>query len=133
MRKTLYIFSITSGFIVLVWMALGFCWTQRRWVSDEEKIRIAVANNLRLHRLGMERDRVYSSPEDVMQQNPNCCRITKRGNPDSATGIFAVGSVEVKVRYKISAKDETTYYDSYSIIECCGRILRTEGTVYPAR
>jgi hypothetical protein len=80
MRKTLYIFSITSGFIVLVWMALGFCWTQRRWVSDEEKIRIAVANNLRLHRLGMERDRVYSSPEDVMQQTYRGDRISSKIN-----------------------------------------------------
>ena len=60
----------------------GFCMKQKRWISDEEKIRIVLSEIIRQGSLYIEtKDRGtqpfpqvrYSSVAELLEKNPNCC------------------------------------------------------------
>lgn len=69
----------------------GFCISQGRWLSDEELIKLQIAD---VNRRADVQDsqhlpnvpRIpYNSAEELMEKNPDCCKLGARSGPD---GIF---------------------------------------------
>jgi hypothetical protein len=115
----------------------GFCYGEGRYYSDEEFIDIAIKYNLsRLDSikgpLNYKKPRVYRSPRELIEQNPNCCLIYRWGGGDpAADGIWGriVGFyiVVADIWFKANDSNDSTANDNYynSLVsmnaEGCGR------------
>ncbi|MDJ0615780.1 MAG: hypothetical protein QNJ63_03365 [Calothrix sp. MO_192.B10] len=96
----------------------GFCFAQIRYLSDEEKLRLAFNSINNAEKLDVEnkdgksvyREQIpYKSFDEYIKENPDCCKINPRGGSDLppprfSDRIFGYHSGELivinfKVRY----------------------------------
>jgi hypothetical protein len=94
MKKLLYLLKEPFvWFVVLpvigffIWGGMnysGFCWAEKRWLSDEERIDLAIAEVIKRKTAYLERGIggakeyeliPYASIEEFKQKNPDCCSI----------------------------------------------------------
>ncbi len=124
----------------------GFCWEQKRWLSEEEKIHRAIvdrfvsSSNYRVqvaHSVGdtlVEKENLstpYSSFEDFISANPNCCSLNISESADSGPPTFWT---KVKGGYSDTAVihygkahrtfDGSNPSKSVSYIDNCGRTVK---------
>lgn len=110
----------------------GFCWSQKRFLSDLELIDLAIQKNLDFHDPNSSRSKLYSSSADVRAQNPGCCSIQRQTNEDAElpqflmriTGMYAS---TVSLLYQTSDTGSEKFYESYVIIGACGDVGRLYG------
>lgn len=130
----------------------GFCLEQRRYLTEREKIEIAIERILRsypptliqvvTHPDGRQVDRYfqperpvpYRSVDEFLQVNPECCEVTTREHPKISGSIslgnrlFGITSANVRVRYQVRYLDAsgrmiTEIMEPYIAISNCGRPL----------
>ncbi|WP_161814422.1 hypothetical protein [Steroidobacter agaridevorans] len=130
----------------------GFCLEQRRWLTDREKIEIAIKRILASYPPtlievvtypdGRKADRYfqpenpvpYRSVDEFLQVNPECCEVTQREHPKISGSIslgsrlFGITSANVRVRYQVRYLDAsgrmiTRIMEPYIAISNCGRPL----------
>lgn len=131
----------------------GYCYSQKRFYSDEELLRKTIKHSLRNYDLTIERwkeegDRninslkalprgaeliSYSSVDDFIQKNPNCCSIEKfyggllgdgGGNGGSYLSAFLF-HYHVKIKIYGYALSKTTpngpiIFYTTNYVSCCG-------------
>jgi hypothetical protein len=124
----------------------GFCMEQKRWLSDEEKIRHFVLNNFvsTTDYSGNVFDATgetviqkknqstrYKNFEDFMENNPNCCRFdilesADSGPPTFWTKIKGGYSNTMIINYGKDHKiyDGTTPNKSIAYIDNCGKTVK---------
>lgn len=108
----------------------GYCGEQKRFLSDEEFIEIAVRD---VHRSGrMKIDGADASIVSFHAQHPNCCRVY-RETQSFIDGMLNTYVVEVVMYYEVNDKElkaqpkEGAYYESYTKIGACGRAYGSIG------
>ncbi|MGE3249943.1 MAG: hypothetical protein AB7J28_02250 [Hyphomonadaceae bacterium] len=110
----------------------NFCFTRLRFVSDEELLRITVADLLARERGEI----VYRSAEDLLRRNPDCCSVS--GSIIQAPGIarsedwlnWLWHRRQVHVRYRIrdtNSPAAPAFYEAYSFRDNCGTDLDAYG------
>lgn len=110
----------------------GFCYSERRYLKDQELIDAAVRHAIaRLDRF--PNHLTYSSAEEFHSVNQNCCRIYKEGHPSLPEGtwvrILGWYVAVVRVWYKVEENGPRNYYDSYVSLNACGQVLQFKGTL----
>lgn len=149
--KLILLTMITLVLVVIVILSLnyaGFCFAERRFLSDEEKIKIAIKYILSTYPpvidLFEERNEIvvkigrntpadpirYDSMEDFLSQNPSCCKITKTMERSGYTVRLEhklLGSVNtfVELKFKVKYVDEkgivrTAMKTRYVAVSNCG-------------
>ena len=107
---------------------LGGCSNHSRKLSDKDLIAEAIRINLSVHGPGSSRTKNYSSVEDVVHQNPNCCEINSgTSHVSSLLELGASDLVTVKVVYLIEDKNNTRY-ESFVVLNKCGKYFERFGT-----
>lgn len=130
----------------------GFCLEQRRYLTDREKIEIAIKRILRSYPTTLtegvtypdgrkatrwfrpERPVPYRSVDEFLQVNPECCEVTQREHPKIGGSIslgnrlFGITSANVRVRYQVRYLDANgrmimQTLEPYIAISNCGRPL----------
>lgn len=107
----------------------GYCATQKRYISDEEFIQIAVREN----KTSMNIDGSEESIRTFHVKNPDCCTVNRRQTQYSSRFLLtAVNSVEVFFQYELSAAKvarypANKYYDAWTTIDVCGKPLEDWG------
>ncbi|MFN6569122.1 hypothetical protein [Dendronalium sp. ChiSLP03b] len=98
----------------------GFCFAKMRYLSDEEKIKLAFyslnnAEKLRIQIAGKMEDRKfikYKSFEEYIKENPDCCTISPPGGTETPsdsflTRILGLHSGEgIRIKFKVRYLDE---------------------------
>jgi hypothetical protein len=70
-------FALAVGLMsVVVLNVTGFCYAQRRCLSDQELIKIAIEFNLQWPHAGND-PITYSSANDLLLKNPGCCVVLR--------------------------------------------------------
>ena len=113
--------AIAIAFIgVLALNYSGFCYSQLRWMSNDEYIRRAVEE--RWSR-GYLRDR-YSSVDDFLARRPRCCTVYRFSNPMtdkwSSVNLISPRAV-VTVSYPAVEDGEHLLYEAKIIVKACGK------------
>ena len=127
----------------------GYCWEEKRWLSDEEKIRrmIYITNKsgyIRIENKNKKGDYIqiknipYKDIDDFLQKNPDCCNVDS-SYPYSSEGVlplfdfwdyvFLGGGYVVHLNYLENYIDEDNIHQSHkverqSVISNCGTKLR---------
>jgi hypothetical protein len=126
----------------------GFCWAEKRWLSDEERIDAAIEHLINRDEMYLEGaiagEKVYkvvpyTTIEDFKEKNPNCCEVayvtdmTHSPILDSMTGVVSVWMPEISgtVNYIHDGKQYELYtkisrgYDGWYLVPMsnCGKIL----------
>lgn len=99
----------------------GMCISQMRWLSDEERFRLVIEQVINRdvipimsenHKTKHVKQIKYESIDDLLEQNPDCCKINPDGGSDLATPSFVdriigfnLGKL-VGVDYKVKYLDE---------------------------
>jgi hypothetical protein len=101
----------------------GFCWNQKRYLSDDEKIHAAITaiNEQKSITITSEtNDTVqfknfeympYKNVDDFLRENPSCCRVLYSPYKDSVAPrkfmdrIWGLGGGSVEVTFNASYKD----------------------------
>lgn len=122
----------------------GFCWEQKRWLSDEEMIRNAVSYFLDFHNRGLSNqiylDDVYydttnlsdSTVDAFLKNNPDCCHISRGEDtffrealPYTGVGI-QLPSIQDSLlgwyRYSVSIRFNQRYIDVNKTVKETERI-----------
>jgi hypothetical protein len=120
-------------FVVFALNLNGYCWSQGRFLTDKELIDIAIKSNLSFHAPNRPWNKMYTSPEDLRVQNPDCCSIERQENEDAELpqflmSILGMYASTVEVTYRSSDSGPEPFYESYSIVGACGTIGRSYGT-----
>jgi hypothetical protein len=129
------------GWIVIVLLLLacfeflnftGFCYSQGRYLSDQELVEIAIKRNV--PSLSGTREstgnNMYTSLEDFYRQNPDCCELAKWGHHftnNIAVRFFGFYVAVAEIWYRVSSGEKYNYYDSYVLMNACGKIVGTKG------
>lgn len=141
------VFLVVSGF---VWWAgmnyTGYCHAEGRYLSDEEKIDLAIKNILQtyppvltdnaagvIHSKRPDNPAHYADINEFKSANKNCCEITQATNDGEGYRVSLysriTGSISglVHVKYLVRYKDETGNqvlrpYETSPAITNCGSI-----------
>lgn len=141
-KKLFWYFVILVSVLLIVFLIIfgtlnykGFCFKQVRYLSDEEKLNIAI---VRIGDINRKKPRCwsshgksvksinrnydecvvpYSSIEEFLQANPVCCKLLKPGDyfddsggPGPWTRLFGTWNYGVKVQY-VEKRFETPFKD----------------------
>lgn len=120
----------------------GFCWSEKRWLSSQEKINVAVSEVIRKRSVNVSEEasssvlkyRVirgvpYGSKEEFFSVNPNCCDLVGRAEdgfrPLLIEKLFGNFSCMVRVRFKFRYIDEAgvlreRFEEEFPVIKNCG-------------
>lgn len=132
---------------------LGFCYSQFKFYSDEEFIRIGISDALKRYNSDIKRWRegghkkwpylfgnlpldtqfiTYSTVDDFIKNNPNCCAIKRlydndRGRWGGTYFDAIIFNYHVRVDVRGDALNQSTNHGAISFsnniyIQCCGRI-----------
>jgi hypothetical protein len=139
---------------------LGFCYSQFKFYSDEEFIRIAIQHNLKQYERQKKRWRdgernldydlrdlprttnliTYSSVDNFIQQNPKCCSIKKFYN---GTKLFEGGTYWAALQFHYHVKiniygyalnpsesEKSILFNTTNYVSCCGIVSDWFGPGY---
>lgn len=120
----------------------GFCFAKMRYLTDEEKIKLAFnslnsAEKLRIQIEGEMQDRKfikYESFDEYIKENPDCCAVNPPGGvealPDSfLTRILGLHSGDgIRIKFKVRYLDESGLQKSQEInsgiaLQNCGQTV----------
>lgn len=124
----------------------GYCWEQKRWLSDEEFFISAIRHesNDNVHNIdgsNAKRTKIVDSDESArkfLQENPQCCVFGIGGGLEEI-GIFAkmlgISYIDVDVQYELAdnARTEGGKYDygaGYLSINSCGKVIDRYGDTF---
>src|SRR4051812_6166251 len=99
----------------------GFCYSQRRQLSDAELISAAVTENLRRHGPGSDRRKMYGSLDEFYRENSNCCLLNRWNIDPCGDSIFfrLLGAYQVVVDVVYRINDGTgveQFYKSTTVM-----------------
>lgn len=123
--------SLYASYTLLTSDPPGYCAEQKRFLSDEEFIEIAVRNEASG---GMMK--INGSDASIVSfhaQHPDCCRVY-RETQSFIEKILNAYVVEVVMYYEVNEREFNTwpnegeYYESYTEIGACGRVYGSMGT-----
>lgn len=114
----------------------GYCYSQKRYLTDEELIDFAIPQVIGFANLvtsEVQNRLTYNSVEDFHQHNLNCCGLHKWGHADADDGIWvrAVGwyiSV-AEISFRLSDQPSAKYFDATIFFTACGEIKEMRGYV----
>jgi hypothetical protein len=130
-RTRLAILLAIAAMVIIIGTAVieyrdytGYCFADRRFLSDSELIDVAITQELRMNESSnYVRDRkTYPALRDFHAENPNCCTVFRRGHPLMQEGGSDVIGVEVD--YQLRNGGSERYRHSFSFITACGFVLR---------
>jgi hypothetical protein len=137
LKLTMLLAAILAGVAVLLISGLnysGFCLSESRYLTERELIEIGARDEFRFYPphsyagfvAEVKRPIAYSSFEDFISRNPNCCSLTRTGRKESAPtlahrilGHFAT-FVRIEYRVEENAPDVPETTVSYVAITNCG-------------
>ena len=106
----------------------GYCFEQKRYLSDEEFIQIAVRSELQ----NMNIDGSEESISTFQKKNPKCCSINREPSGKSFVNVMLNHTfVDVTLRYEKNAKTfhkNEPFYQAFVSIHSCGKVLDTIGS-----
>ena len=104
----------------------GYCSEQKRFLSDEEFIEIAVRWEFSTRRMNI--DGSETSIQSFHAKHPECCRVSRGGN--KPMGVHA-NNVVVRLIFEVSEtrfkETNEKYYDDSLIMSPCGEVLDSYG------
>lgn len=137
-KKNTFYWIVLAGCLIVVvgylgnqWYlsGTGYCFEQKRYLSDAEFVQIAVNAN-------MEKIDIDGSEESILnyqKKNPQCCSINREPRGESLLNVmFNHAYVDVTLRYKKKKGDpsskEEPFYQAFVSIHSCGKVLDTTGS-----
>lgn len=106
----------------------GYCYAEARYLSDDELIETVIAGFLK-HVPDTAEIVQYSSVEDVLARNPDCCAVHRRHRgvfepllPGIWVRTFGWYIAAVEVAYRYRETPSMNYLDSFTLVNACGRI-----------
>jgi hypothetical protein len=110
----------------------GFCYSKKRYLSDDEFFAIAIKNNLDRHSPDSRRSKMYASLEEFYRENPKCCEIMRWNTGFAGSSLvlrfFGVYDVLVDIVYRINdGGGVDNFYGSDTTINSCGTVLGVFG------
>lgn len=137
-------FVVASLCALIVYETLnftGFCYEQKRYLSDEELINAAVRYeigeqyNLHAHNIDDRPawTRRYISVEEFHHINPNCCFVHRWGFPGNYgegiwTRIFGWYVALVDLQFRTRDTGPKQFYSAAAFVNACGAVGETFGT-----
>jgi hypothetical protein len=123
-----------SGFAWVQYLNFsGFCYSQKRYLSDQELLNVAVQHNIDRDKFYFKDQIQYGSIAEFLQLNPNCCALFRRSHHMFAEDIwvraFGWYVVIAEVFYKIQPSGPDNYYYSYITLDACGKVLEQSGPI----
>lgn len=115
----------------------GFCYQQRRYLTERELLTAGIQFFVnRQDSQTEDRDVVYSSPSDLLNKNPGCCRLeqeTAATNTPILDKILGPMVRDVRVYYLANrSKRIDNYYDALVSVDSCGSIREIQGIAQKA-
>ena len=107
----------------------GYCAAQKRYISDEEFIQIAIREN----KTSMNIDGSEDSIRTFQEKNSDCCRVDRKQTQYFARFLSTtVNSVEVSLQFERNEKNIRVqggdkYHESIVIVDECGKELEVYG------
>jgi len=113
--------------IIAILNVNGFCWQQKRFLSDQELIDTAIRDSLRYHRADGPYPKIYQSLEDMKTQNPGCCILKRQENiyselPQVISSMLGMYISTVEITYRVADAGPEPFYKAYVLLDCCGHI-----------
>mgnify|MGYP000583693280 CR=1 FL=1 len=111
----------------------GYCWEQKRWLSDEEFLVNALMFESRSKKTLIS----YSdeSARKFIKENPECYRFGRGGfgSVDMFSKIFGLAYVYIEVEYKLAEnwRDGSLDYGEGKLwLNSCGGVVKVTGTAF---
>ncbi len=129
--KWLAIFAIAGVFGWVQFLNFtGYCYSQRRYLSDAELIRSAIEYSLAYdRRVEISYEKRYLTPEDLLARSTDCCLLRRDGHGDFVEGpwVRALGwyIVFVDLWYKIKQTPPNNYRVFNISMNSCADIKET--------
>lgn len=112
--------------------ATGVCWAERRYLSKEERIDLAIKSHVTL---GAEWPYAYRDAADFRARNPDCC--FDQGQRKDAWALLGFRVFDVYLRYRRPQSEAPEpglpYYEAYLSQDACGGHLDFQGMSLSAR
>jgi hypothetical protein len=110
----------------------GYCPEQKRVLSDEEFIYIAMRGTFESGQ--MKLDALGTSVQAYYANHPKCCSVTKGDSSVFPSGIFNYAFAQASITYEMSAQEiirmnaiTETFYTQIVDITACGKIVAWRG------
>jgi hypothetical protein len=110
----------------------GYCPEQKRVLSDEEFIYIAMRGTFESGQ--MKLDALDTSVQVYYANHPKCCSVTKGDSSVFPSGIFSYAFAQASITYEMSAQEiirmnpiTETFYTQIVDITVCGKIMAWRG------
>lgn len=116
-------FGWAASFFTAVLVVLnlsGFSYSKRRWLGDNELIKIAVEAEIRRDRVATN----YSSFDEFIDENPECCRVIRGPEFQQLFGWYVS---DVEIIYKISSGWKYSRYEATYSVDSSGNIRNFRG------
>ncbi|MBU6462094.1 MAG: hypothetical protein KGK01_05595 [Bradyrhizobium sp.] len=126
---------VVTGIVLAIGLSLieylnftGYCYAEARYLNDDELTRIAIADALKHvpDTVGIVH---YSSVEDVLAKNPDCCAVHRQHRglfedllPGTWVRAFGWYIAAIEVAYRYRETPSLNYLDSFTLVNACGRI-----------
>src|SRR3954462_6601873 len=109
----------------------GFCYNERRYLSDGELIEKAIRYNLANPHSAPDLV-AYSTFDDFLKSNPHCCVVHHEGHYTVEDGpllyrLLGWHDTVVEIWYRRRESGPTPYYRSYVAVDACGRVVNRLG------
>ena len=102
----------------------GYCSEQKRFLSDEEFIEIAVRDEIKK----MNIDGSEESIRSFHAKHPDCCRVSRGGNkPMGVSANDVIVRLVFEANERWSSATKTKFYEDNLIIDPCGSVLDSYG------
>lgn len=106
----------------------GYCSEQKRFLSDEEFIEIAVRDEFNTGRMNI--DGSDASIRTFHAKHPNCCHVDRKAARSFMDKLFGAHVVVVQVIYEVNEKNfnetKEKYYEDNLVIGTCGRMYGSD-------
>jgi hypothetical protein len=110
----------------------GFCYSQRRWLGNQELINAAIKYELSHVRgpyaLGALS---YSSLDEFKELNPQCCDLDRSGNNPALDGKWVrslgIYNAAIHLHYRFRQTGQQQFWFETLFVNACGRFLDRGG------
>jgi len=108
----------------------GFCYSEHRYLSDEELIDAAIVAELRQHRGGAW-NKKYESVADFRQQNPGCCLLLREAPnllPSKSERFWGFYTVLADIWYRANqGTGANSFFQNFVVVNACGQYVEGGG------